>query len=299
MLVVGAELLVRGGGRIAIALRVPVLVVALTIVATGTSTPEILVSIQAGIDGSPDIALANVTGSNIANIAFVLGAAAMLRPITVGRELMVREIPALMLIQLLVPVLLYDGALSRTDGLLLFLAGVFYNALLVRDALAGRRAAQADGLIVEGGSMLINGVLLAIGLVLLLIGADYFVTGAVELANYVGMDQRVIGLTVVAIGTSTPEILTALVAAWRGDSDMVMGNSLGSNIVNVSFALGITAMVQPVVIAGSGAWVDLAVEIVVSALLIPLVLRGGQLSRVEGAMLVGLYAIYTLTLVYG
>jgi cation:H+ antiporter len=294
MLIGGAELLVQGAGRIAVAFRVPVIVVALTIVAFGTSMPEIMVSIKAAVSASPEMALANVNGSNIANIALVLGAAAMVRPLSVGRELMTREIPTVIGLQLAVPLLLYDGVLSRLDGLLLVLAGVLYNTLLIRDAMSGRRMLTEDDEVGEGGDSVTNGALMMLGLALLLGGAEFFVSGAVDLAEYMGMDQRTIGLTVVALGTSAPEVITAVVSAYRGEVQMAVGNSLGSNILNISMALGMTALIEPVRIIDQAAWNDLAVVVVVTFMLVPVVLRGRALSRIEGGLFAGAYIMYVL-----
>lgn len=295
MLVGGAELLVRGGGRIALALRVPVIVVALTVVAFGTSMPEIMVSITAAISASTDMAIANVTGSNIANIALVLGAAAMVRPLAVGRELMRREVPALLLLQLLVPVLLWDGQIGRLDGLLLMLVGLVYNGLLIRDAFAGRRALEDDE-VEEGGDMVANVALFTLGLALLLGGSQFFVDGAVALAEHFGLDERTIGLTVVALGTSAPEVFTAVVSAYRGEVEMAIGNSLGSNILNISMALGITALILPIEPASDGVFTDLFIATLVTGLLVPVVLRGRGLSRVEGAFLVASYLVFVTML---
>lgn len=297
LLLGGAELLVRGGGRLALLFRVPVMVVALTIVAFGTSMPEIMVSVTAGTTGSPEIALANVTGSNIANIALVLGAAAIVTPLTVGRELLRREVPALVLMQASVPVMLIDGTLGRVDGFLLLAAGFSYNAVLLRDAMSGRREPDDDDLEIEaGGDLFQNAALLVVGLAMLGGGAQFFVDGAVEIAHRVGVNDRVIGLTVVALGTSAPEVVTAVVSALRGDVDMAVGNSLGSNILNLALALGITAMIAPITNVDPGSWKDLVVAISVTLLLVPMILRGRLVSRTEGGMLVFAYALYLFML---
>lgn len=299
LLLGGAELLVRGGGRIALALRVPVIVVALTIVAFGTSMPEIVVSITAALQAEVaggEIALANVIGSNIANIALVLGAAAMVSPLTVGRELMRREVPALLLLQASIPALLWDGTIGRLDGLFLFALGVGYNVLLIRDALAGRRPVEDDDEVAPGGDQVTNVALLVLGLAMLVGGAQFFVDGAVELASWIGMSERVVGLTVVALGTSAPEVATGVVSAWKGEVDMAVGNSLGSNILNIALALGITAMITPIVSTDGAVWRDLTVAMLVAVLLVPIILRGRVVSRFEGVTLVGAYLVYLVML---
>ncbi|MCB9666207.1 MAG: calcium/sodium antiporter [Alphaproteobacteria bacterium] len=295
LLLGGAELLVRGGGRIALALRVPIIVVALTIVAFGTSMPEISVSVTAAVKGSGDMALGNVIGSNIANIALVLGAATVIMPIHVGRELMRREVPTLVLMQVSLPLMLLDGLLGRVDGLILLVMGLVYTLVLLRDALAGRASPDTDE-VEEGGDYLTNIALLVLGVALLLAGGQFFVDGASGIARALGLDERVIGLTVVALGTSAPELVTGTMAAYRGENDMAVGNSLGSNILNVALALAVSAMVQPIPLHQSGTWVDLGVAFLVTVLLIPMILRGRVISRVEGGLLITLYVVYVVGL---
>jgi cation:H+ antiporter len=218
----------------------------------------------------------------------------MVQPLKVGRELMRREVPAVLLLQLLIPVLLYNGVLSRIDGLILVFVGIAYNVLLIRDAMAGRRVLSEDEEVEEGGDYVTNGALMAVGMALLLGGAELFVDGAVELAQVMGLDKRTIGLTVVALGTSAPEVITAVVSAYRGEVEMAVGNSLGSNILNVSMALGLTAMIEPIVLVDPAAWKDMAVAVLVTAMLVPVILRGRALSRTEGGLFVGAYLTYFL-----
>jgi cation:H+ antiporter len=146
----------------------------------------------------------------------------------------------------------------------------------------------------EGGDYVTNGALMAVGMALLLGGAELFVDGAVELAQVMGLDKRTIGLTVVALGTSAPEVITAVVSAYRGEVEMAVGNSLGSNILNVSMALGLTAMIEPIVLVDPAAWKDMAVAVLVTAMLVPVILRGRALSRTEGGLFVGAYLTYFL-----
>lgn len=296
LLVFGADLLVRGGGQLALALRIPVLVVGLTIVAFGTSMPELSVSVLAALRASTDMALANVTGSNIANISIVLGLAAMARPLEVQRDLIRREVPTCVLLQALVPVLLFDGTLSRLDGFVLLATGVIYNVFLVYAAFRGRVELSDDDELTAEGSWSYNLVLLIVGVVILLVGAESFVRGATELAKAAGLSQRYVGLTVVALGTSAPEMMTGVVSAWRGQVDLAVGNSLGSNILNVALVLGGTAMISPIHVHDDGAWRDMMVALLVTMLLVPFVLRGKGLSRIEGGLLAGAYLTYILTL---
>jgi cation:H+ antiporter len=294
MLVGGADMLVRGGGQMALALRVPALVVGLTIVAFGTSMPELCVSVAAALDASTEMALANVNGSNIANILLVLGAAALVAPLTVNRSLIRREIPACILLQLLVPLVCTGGGISRGEGVLLLSVGVGYNLWLIYDVMGGRRVASDD--LDDLGEMETENwkkhlTLLVVGIVTLVFGAYLFVNSAETVALYLGMSDRYVGITVVALGTSAPEVVTALVSAYRGEVDLAVGNSLGSNILNVSMVLGITAMITPVVFADAGTWSDIGMAVCVTFLLVPVVLRG-KLGRLEGLMMIGAYGLF-------
>lgn len=298
MLLGGAELLVRGAGRLAIMLRVPVMVVALTVVAFGTSMPEIVVSVTAAMEGNPDVALGNVNGSNIANIALVLGTCAVVSPLAVGRELMRREVPFLLAMQAVLLGVAWDARINRWEGLVLLLMGIGYNSWLVRDALAGRAAVDLDeveDLPAESDS-LTNLALIAAGLALLVGGGQFFVDGAVTLAEWMGIDDRIIGVTAVALGTSAPELVTSVISALKGETDMAVGNALGSNILNLALALGVAAIITPIVSAGDGAWIDAAVATLVALLLVPVVLRGREVSRTEGGLLVGAYLVYVTML---
>jgi cation:H+ antiporter len=297
LLVTGAEMLVRGGGQLAMALRVPAMVVGLTVVAFGTSSPELIVCVTAALEASTDMALANVNGSNIANILLVLGLAALVAPLTVDRMLMRREVPTCLALQAMVPISCYDGVISRGDGLLLLSGGICYYAWVMYEALGGRRASMADDdePPASGGALWVHGAMLVGGLGVLVIGANLFVAGAEEVALSLGMSQRFVGLTVVALGTSAPEVVTGMVSAYRGEVELAVGNSLGSNLLNISMVLGITALITPIVLTDPAANQDMMAALVATSLLIPIVLKG-SISRVEGAALTGGYVVYVLAL---
>lgn len=292
MLVAGAELLVRGGGQLALSLRVPALVVGLTVVAFGTSTPELMVSITAALEASTEMALANVNGSNLANIALVLGLAALVSPLIVERTLMRRDVPSCFALQVAVPVLAWDGALSRLDGMVLMAGGVAYNAWLLIEALRGRAPALDDDLEMDGGAGAGRNVAMLMGgMLILVVGAQLFVGGAETMALYIGLSDRVIGLTVVAVGTSAPEVATAIASARRRETDLAVGNSLGSNLLNISMVLGLTAVISPIAITDTAAFSDMAAAVVVTLLLVPFVLKG-SITRIEGGVLVSGYLLY-------
>jgi len=312
MLVGGAELLVRGGGALALALKVPAMIVALTVVAFGTSAPELAVSLSAAIGegGSTEAALANVTGSNIANILLVLGVAALVRPLVVDRGLIKREIPALLILQLIIPVLCMDWVINRWEGALLLLIGLIYNGLLVRQAMRDRSDALAADLAGDVPEVEVTGwlgrlpafipvwvvhlALLLVGLAVLVGGAQLFVSGAFTLATWAGFSERFIGLTVIALGTSAPEIATGAISAWRGETEIALGNSVGSNILNISMVLALTSMIKPVAFEDGGTWLDLTVANGCTLLLVPIILLTGRIGRVTGGIMIAAYLSYIL-----
>lgn len=293
LLVVGADLLVRGAGQIALAMRIPALVVGLTIVAMGTSMPELLVSTTAAMADSSEMAIANVNGSNVANILLVLGLAALVRPLAVERTLMRREIPVAILFQVALPLLCLDLLIGRLDGLILVLLGIGYNAWLMIEALRGRAPVVDDELAELDGSgpLWKQLAFVAVGLGTLVGGANLFVDGAVEVARALNVSERFIGLTVVALGTSAPELATGLVSAFKGEVDLAVGNSIGSNLFNIAMVLGITALITPVPLQDPGVWFDFGACLVATVVMVPFVLKG-SMTRVDGALLSTAYAGY-------
>lgn len=297
MLVGGAELLVRGGSQLALAFRVPALVVGLTVVAFGTSTPELATSMSAALQSSTEMALANVNGSNIANILLVLGGAALVSPLRVERTLMRREVPVLILLQALVMLFCIGGVINWIEGAVLLIVGLGYNVVLLSQSLK-LRGAEAEAMQQEamaeigevGGGILINIVLLVVGIAVLVTGAWLFIDGSVVLATNLGVSDRVIGLSCVALGTSAPELATAIVSAFRGEVDLAIGNSIGSNILNIAMVLAMTAIVAPVEMKELGAWQDLGVAMGCALLVGLMILLGGRLGRLGGAtMLLGYF----------
>jgi len=297
MLLAGAELLVRGASRLALSLGISPLVIGLTVVAYGTSAPELAISIGATLDGQPDIALGNVIGSNIANVLLILGVSALITPLVVARQLIWLDVPIMVGVSLLVLVLALNGQLDRWVGAALLLGGVAYTALQV---YMGRREGASETTEVSGAGaapspLWRNAVLVVVGLVLLVLGARWLVASAVTIAEAFGISQLVIGLTVVAIGTSLPELATSLMAALRGEREMAVGNIIGSNIFNLLLVLGAAVAMSPGGIAVSAAAVnfDLPVMTAVAVACLPIFFTGHCIARWEGALFLGYYIAYT------
>ena len=297
MLVAGAELVVRGGGQIALAMRIPALVVGLTIVAFGTSAPELGVSLTAAFTASTDMAIANVIGSNIANIALVLGLAALVRPMAVDSRLARREIPVLLMLQLMIPAFAWDGSIERYEGFLFLVVGVVYNLLLLFEARKRRQRVidEEDEITPEDGRFAYYLGLLLGGIVIIVIGSMLFVNGAKEIALQLGLSQRYVGLTVVALGTSAPEVATSVMSSYRNQGDLAVGNALGSNILNITMVLALTAMIQPIALSAPDVFVDFGVALGATVLLVPIVLRDRPLGRIEGALLTVAYLVYVFS----
>jgi cation:H+ antiporter len=307
LLYFGAQWLVAGSSALALALRIPQLIVGLTVVAYGTSTPELIVSVQAALAGHPAVAIGNVVGSNIANIGLILGVAALIAPARADGALRSRELPVLLAATALVPATLIDGTISRIEGSVLLACGLLYTAWMIRAARAGAEVATAKAdTVVErdvadaAGAPRARGAarsaLIALfGLGVLLVGGSLFVDGAVAAAHALGMSERLVGLTVVAMGTSLPELITSIVAARRGHSDLAIGNVVGSNIFNVFLCLGSAALVENVAAPLSELTVDLVALGAMTTVGAVLIRSERTISRREGAVAVGLYGLFLAT----
>ena len=304
LLYFGAGWLVAGAAGLARSFGVSSLLIGLTVVAYGTSMPELLVGIQSAIGGHRDIALGNVLGSNIANLGLILGATAVLRPTQVDGALRRRELPVLMLSALLVPLLLWDGAVTRWEGGALIAAALVYTAWTIRVSVADR--AEAD---VKAGAASTAtssatrwgrarlGALTMVGLVVLVLGGQLLVAGAIGIAKAAGMSERVVGLTIVAVGTSLPELATSLLAAWRGQSGIAIGNVVGSNIFNVLLCLGAASLAGPVGATLGAVAIDVGFLLGLSALGCLLMRKERTISRVEGGLLLAGYAAFVGVLI--
>ncbi|CAN5605739.1 calcium/sodium antiporter [soil metagenome] len=295
LLVAGAEALVRGAVRLAAATGLSPLVIGLTVVAYGTSAPEFAASIGAVLRGVPDLALGNVIGSNIANVLLILGMTALFAPLVVTRQLVRLDVPILIGVSLLAFALAADGALGRGDGLLLVAAGIVYSVLLVW--LGKRDPEEAAVPEVEAAPLRWGRDLAFVlaGLSMLVLGARWLVEGAVAVAQAFGMSELVIGLTVVAIGTSLPELATSILAALRGQRDLAVGNIVGSSIFNLLLVLGATAAIAPagIPVAPGVLAFDFPVMTAVAVACLPIFFTGHCIHRWEGALFLGYYVAYT------
>lgn len=296
VLVGGAELLVRGAARLATALGVSSLVIGLTVVAYGTSAPELAVSSVAAVQGRADIALGNVVGSNILNILVVLGASALIAPLVVSRQLVRVEVPLMIAASLALLLLGSDGSIGRGEALLLLAGAVTYTAvLLVKARKEGAAAAEeADASKPARVPWVGSIALVLVGLGLLVLGADWLVRSATAIARALGMSELVIGLTVVAIGTSLPELATSLMAAVRGERDMAVGNVIGSNLFNILLILGVAGTLGDVNVAPAALRFDIPVMIAVAVACLPVFFTRGSIGRSEGAMFLLYYLAYML-----
>jgi cation:H+ antiporter len=253
ILVIGAEVLVRGASRLAAALGISPLVIGLTIVAFGTSSPELAVSLQSALNGQPDLAVGNVVGSNILNVLLILGLSALITPLIVAQQLVRLDVPIMIGASLLVWVLALNGAISQVEGASLFILMLAYIGFLLWQSRREHNAAVEAEYAQEYTSHepksmrrnLINGVLVVVGLALLVLGSRLFVQGASDLARTFGLSELVIGLTIVALGTSLPEVAASLMAAFKGERDIAVGNVVGSNIFNLLTVLALTALIAP------------------------------------------------------
>jgi len=298
LLIGGAEVLVRGASRLAAAAGIAPLVIGLTVVAFGTSAPELAVTTAATVDGDPALAVGNVVGSNILNILLILGLSAAVAPLVVQRRLVRLEVPLLIAVSLIVLILALNGEVSRGEGILLVIGGVVYTAALVRQARRSPAfgAVQSDLPPATAHTVLRDTVFVAAGLAFLVLGSRWLVDGARAMAAAMGLSELVIGLTVVATGTSLPELATSLVASLRGHRDIAVGNIIGSNLFNLLFILGITATIAPDGITAPSAAIrfDIPVMVAVAIACLPIFFTGHAIDRWEGFLFLGYYVAYTL-----
>ncbi len=304
LLVLGGELLVRGACALATAFRISPLVIGLTVVAFGTSAPELGVSLQAALTGNADVAIGNVVGSNIVNILLVLGASAMIAPLLVSRQLIRIDVPLMILSAIGMWVAALDGVISRVEGAIMFASLVGYLAYSIRasrrenDAVPNESSdASSQG--TAGLRMIVHIAFFIAGLALLSVGSRFLVDGAIAVASSLGVSQLVIGLTVVAIGTSLPEVVTSMVASYRGERDIAVGNVVGSNLFNICCVCGLTGIFAPdgIPIEQQALHVELPIMVAVSVICFPIFWVGGAIKRFEGALFLTYFVLFTVFLV--
>ncbi len=292
---VGAEAFIRGSVSVARRFRIPPLVVGLTVISWGTSAPELAVSLDAAVNNNVGVAVGNVLGSNIFNVGFILGLSSLVCPIAVKLRLIRFDIPILAVISILTFGALYDSQLTRIEGILLLTAFLLYVAatfyLLKKGASQEVVQEFAEAEPRRFNSILVACLCIVGGLAVLIYGADLLVDGAVELARTLGVTETVIGLTVVAAGTSLPELVTSLVAAARKEPDVAVGNIVGSNIFNVTCILGLSSTITPIAAIDIGR-IELIALVIAAVVLIPLTWGDFILKRWEGVVLLSAYVVY-------
>ena len=291
LLYYGAEYLVRGGSAIASRSCVSPLVIGLTLVAFGTSAPELFVSTSAALHGLGDICIGNVVGSNICNIALILGLSALIAPLTVNAELFKRDLPIMILASVVLTVVcLFCGGIGRVVGLLFTIGIIAYTIIGIKSSPEKCETHPPEMSRTAAYFAVIGGLLALVG------GAKLILLGAVALEKHFGVADEFVALTVVAIGTSLPELATSVVAARKGEADIAIGNVVGSNIFNILGILGVSALLKPVAIEGMD-WVDFGMMLVTAVGLWPLMGARGRLGRFEGTLLLVVYGIYLWWLV--
>lgn len=288
LLIKGADLFVDGASSVAAKLKVPSLIIGLTVVSIGTSLPEAAVSVSASLSGNNSISLGNVIGSNIFNLLMVVGVSSAILPIVTDRDMLKRDMPINIGITVLLGILLFDGHLSRLEALLLLLLLVAYMFLLIRSALKNRVEAEETKVLSWAKSI----VFIVLGVAAIIGGGQLVVNSAKTIALALGMSETLVGLTVVAIGTSLPELVTSVVAARKGDSGIAMGNVIGSNLFNILFILGMAGVIKPLT-ADAAFFIDTGILLGISALMLLFAFTKRKISRVEGITCVLIYVAYT------
>ncbi len=303
LLVGGGELLVRGASGLARAVGLSPLIVGLTVVSFATSAPELAVSVDAAVSGAPGLAVGNVVGSNIANILLVLGVSALVTPLVVRSRVVKLDVPVMIALSIAFYLMSLDGTISTLDGALLLGALLVYVVRAIMSSRRSHRGAPADEAQAGGEDdstrpVWLDALLVAVGVGMLVVGAGWLVNSATAIAGAFGVSDLVIGLTVVAIGTSLPELATSVIAVRRGERDLAVGNVVGSNIFNIGSVLGLTAVVSPdgVPVADAAVAFDIPFMLVVAIALLPIVYTGAAVARWEGGLFLGYYLAYTLYL---
>ncbi|MGE3744521.1 MAG: calcium/sodium antiporter [Sphingomonadaceae bacterium] len=299
-LIAGAELLVRSGSALAARLGISPLLIGLTVVALGTSTPELAVGIDAAIQGNGSLAVGNIAGTNTVNILLILGLSAALRPLAIQMQTLRLELPVIVIASATLLAFAWDGVLSRLEGLLLVTMGAAFTLAVIRVARRESVKVKLEFAREFGSRRLANRqaitelLMLAIGLIVIVVGADWLVDGAIALARLWNVSDAFIGLTIVAIGTSAPELVTTIISTFRGERDIAIGNLIGSSVYNILVILGVTCLVSAngVDVGSHLIRIDIPVMLGVALLCIPVFVSRREISRVEGGLFVTAYAVY-------
>jgi cation:H+ antiporter len=303
-LTAGAELLVRGASRLAAIAGISPLIVGLTVVAYGTSAPELAVSVESAISGQADITLGNVVGSNIFNVLFILGICALILPLRVAQQLIWLDVSLMIGTSCLLMAMGMDGKISRLDGIILFAGAILYTVFAIKqgrkeNAKVRKEYCDEFGAKISASSWPAQVLLIFIGLAMLVLGARWLVDGAIQIATILGVSELVIGLTIVAAGTSLPEVATSVIASLRGQRDIAVGNVVGSNIFNILSVLGLSSIVAPhgIRVAPAALTSDIPVMIAVALACAPIFFTGHLIARWEGFVFLLYYAAYTIYLI--
>ncbi|MDX1939062.1 MAG: calcium/sodium antiporter [Saprospiraceae bacterium] len=307
LLIAGAEALVRGASKLAAAVGISPLVIGLTVVAYGTSTPELVVSTISSLEGNPDIAVGNVVGSNIFNVLFILGISALIAPLVVSQQLVRLDVPIMIAVSLLVVMMGWDGKISFFEGIFLVAGIITYTIFLIRQSRKEKskevkkeyEQEYGDGKAKKPYQWLINTVLVLVGLAMLVVGSNWLIDSSITIAKQLGVSELVIGLTIVAAGTSLPEVATSILATIKGERDIAVGNVVGSNIYNILAVLGVSSIVSPDGLPVSQAMMqfDIPVMIATAVACLPIFMSSHTIKRWEGAVFLGYYIAYTVYLV--
>lgn len=294
----GAELVVRGGTGLATRLAVRPIIIGLTVVSVGTSVPELAIGVDAALNGSPDLAVGNIVGTNLINFLFILGLSALLIPIAIDRRTLRFDLPAMIATTLVLYLMSLDGMLTRLDGALLLAGAVAYTLGLLRASRRETADVEEDytGAVSASSEHRLTRIVLSLvfGLALVVVGAELLVEGAVSAAHALGVSDAVVGLTVIAIGTSAPELVTTIMSTVRGDRDIAIGNLLGSSIYNIAAVLGLTVLVAPngVPVSEEVRNADLVLLVATMVAALPVLVSGARITRAEGGLFVATYTGY-------
>ena len=311
LLVVGAELLVRGASRLAFLCKISPLVVGLTVVAFGTSAPELAVSVASALEGDAAIAVGNVVGSNIFNVLLILGLSAIIIPLSVAQQVVRFDMPLVIVASLVCWAIAADGTISRSEGVMLSIGLIVYTTWVIRESRKESASVQEEYAQEfpplsdkDTSSRSVSYLMMQIGLVImglavLIAGSHLLVTGAVGLATALGVSSAVIGLTIVAAGTSLPEVATSIIAAWKGEKDIAVGNVVGSNLFNILGVLGFSSIVAPTGLSVTPSFLqfDIPIMVLVAILCYSMLIRGWEIARWEGTVFLLCYVVYMVAIV--